>query len=124
MVGQQASLKVNTFALRTQFGRIWIPKEGELRAKILNEAHKSRYSIHPGTTKMYQDFKKDYWWPGMKNDVTSYVSKCLTCLQVKAEHEKLCGKVQPLEISEWKWEHITIHFITKLPCTAKGFDAI
>jgi hypothetical protein len=73
---------------------------------------------------MYQDLKKDYWWPGMKYEIVQYVSKCLTCLQVKAEHQKPYGKIQPLEIPEWKWENITMDFITKLPRTSKGYDAI
>ncbi|KAI3810835.1 hypothetical protein L1987_20458 [Smallanthus sonchifolius] len=124
IVGQQGNLSANTYGVRTRFGRMWIPKIGELRAKILDEAHKSRYSIHPGTNKMYQDLKKEYWWPGMKNDVTKYVNKCLTCSLVKAEHQKPCGKMQPLPIPEWKWEEITMDFITKLPRTAKGNDTI
>ncbi|KAI3797402.1 hypothetical protein L1987_32659 [Smallanthus sonchifolius] len=124
IVGQQGNLDANVYGVRTRFGRMWIPKIGELRAKILEEAHKSRYSIHPGTNKMYQDLKKEYWWPGMKNDVTEYVNKCLTCSLVKAEHQKPCGKMQPLPIPEWKWEEITMDFITKLPRTAKGNDTI
>ncbi|KAI3822130.1 hypothetical protein L1987_09711 [Smallanthus sonchifolius] len=124
MVGQQIKLEINTHGVRTRCGRMWVPKGGELRAKVLDEAHKSRYSIHPGTTKMYQDLKKEYWWPNMKNNVTDYVSKCLTCSQVKAEHQKPYGKIQPLEIPEWKWERITMKFITKLPRTAKGHDTI
>ena len=114
----------NTHSVKTRFDRMWIPRHGDLRDRILDEAHKSRYSIHPGTTKMYQDLKRDYWWPGMKNDVVNYVSKCLTCLQVKAEHQKPYGKIQPLEIPEWKWEHITMDFITKLPRIAKQHDTI
>ncbi|KAI3821399.1 hypothetical protein L1987_08966 [Smallanthus sonchifolius] len=124
IVGQQGNLDANAYGVQTRFGRMWIPKIGELRAKILDEAYKSRYSIHPGTNKMYQDLKKEYWWPGMKNDVTEYVSKCLTCSLVKAEHQKPCGKMQPLPIPEWKWEEITMDFITKLPRTAKGNDTI
>ncbi|KAI3686378.1 hypothetical protein L1987_80053 [Smallanthus sonchifolius] len=93
IVGQQGNLDTNAYGVQTRFGRMWIPKIGELRAKILDEAHKSRYSIHPGANKMYQDLKKEYWWPGMKNDVTEYVNKCLTCSLVKAEHQKPCGKM-------------------------------
>ncbi|KAI3815764.1 hypothetical protein L1987_15445 [Smallanthus sonchifolius] len=112
------------YGVRTRLGRMWIPKIGELRAKILDEAHKSRYSIHLGTNKMYQDLKKEYWWPSMKNVVTEYVNKCLTCSLFKAEHQKPCGKMQPLPIPEWKWEEITMDFITKLSRTAKGNDTI
>ncbi|KAI3828160.1 hypothetical protein L1987_02257 [Smallanthus sonchifolius] len=124
MVSQQMKLEINTDGVRTRCGRMCVPKGEEHRDKVLDEAHKSRYSIHPGSTKMYQDLKKEYWWPNMKNDVTGYVSKCLTCSQVKAEHQKPYGKIQPLEIPEWKWERITMDFITKLPRTAKGHDTI
>ncbi|KAK1424176.1 hypothetical protein QVD17_19496 [Tagetes erecta] len=124
MVGKEIELTENTYGVKTIYGKLWVPRSGELRKGILDEAHKSRYSIHPGGTKMYQDLKRDYWWPGMKREVEAYVSKCLTCLQVKAEHQKPYGKIQPLEIPEWKWEHITMDFITKLPRTPKGYDAI
>ncbi|KAI3786758.1 hypothetical protein L1987_40696 [Smallanthus sonchifolius] len=102
------------------FGALHI--EGGLRAKVLDEAHKSRYFIHPGTPKIYQDLKKDYWWPGMKFNIMKYVAKCLTCSLVKAEHQKPYGRMQHLDIPEWKWEHITMDFITKLPRTTKGYD--
>nr|APU93382.1 putative gag-pol polyprotein [Marshallia obovata] len=124
MVGQAANLIENSQELKTNFGRVWVPSKGSLREKIFDESHKSQYSIHPGATKMYQDLKKNYWWPGMKNDVVSYVAKCLTCSQVKAEHQKPYGKLQPLEIPEWKWEKLTMDFITKLPKTKRGNDTI
>jgi len=60
----------------------------------------------------------------MKQDIAKYVEKCMTCRKVKAEHQKPDGKLQPLEIPVWKWEHITMDLITKLPRTAKGYDAI
>ncbi|GJZ74600.1 retrotransposon protein, putative, ty3-gypsy subclass [Tanacetum coccineum] len=68
--------------------RIWLPLFGGLRDLITHESHKSKYSIHPGSDKMYQDLKKLYWWPNMKADIATYVSKCLTCAKVKAEHQK------------------------------------
>ena len=73
---------------------------------------------------MYQDLRVNYWWPGMKRDVVKHVEKCLTCSQVKAEHQKSYGMLEPLDIPTWKWEHITMDLITKLPRTRKGFDAI
>ncbi|KAD5507398.1 hypothetical protein E3N88_15101 [Mikania micrantha] len=73
---------------------------------------------------MYRDLRVNYWWPGMKRDIVKYVEKCLTCAQVKAEHQKLYGKLQPLEIPMWKWEHITMDLITKLPKTRNGYDTI
>ncbi|GKG05262.1 putative reverse transcriptase domain-containing protein [Tanacetum coccineum] len=69
-------------------GRSWLPCYGILRSVIMHESHKSKYSIHPGSDKMYQDMKKLYWWPNMKADIATYVSKCLTCAKVKAEHQR------------------------------------
>ncbi|GJW14236.1 putative reverse transcriptase domain-containing protein [Tanacetum coccineum] len=60
-------------------GRSWLPCYGDLRSVIMHESHKSKYSIHPGSENMYQDMKKLYWWPNMKDDISTYVSKCLTC---------------------------------------------
>ncbi|GJU11239.1 putative reverse transcriptase domain-containing protein [Tanacetum coccineum] len=89
-------------------GRIWLPLCGGLRDLIMHESHKSKYSIHPGSDKMYQDLKKLYWWPNMKAEIATYVSKCLTCAKVKAEHQKPSGLLQQPEIPEWKWEKITM----------------
>nr|GEW80468.1 reverse transcriptase domain-containing protein [Tanacetum cinerariifolium] len=85
-----------------------------LRDLIMHESHKSKYSIHPGSDKMYQDLKKLYWWPNMKAIIAKYISKCLTCSRVKAECQKSGLLVQP-EIPTWKWERITMDFVTKLP---------
>ncbi|KAJ9561265.1 LOW QUALITY PROTEIN: hypothetical protein OSB04_006425 [Centaurea solstitialis] len=93
------------------------------RQAPLEEAQQSRFFIHPGATKMYNDLKDNYWWPGMKRVVARYVELCLTCLKVKAEHQKPHGKMQPLEIPMWKWENITMDLITKLPKTPRKFDA-
>ncbi|KAM0017120.1 putative nucleotidyltransferase, Ribonuclease H [Helianthus debilis subsp. tardiflorus] len=104
--------------------RTWIPKLGNLRHRILEEAHKSKYTLHPGSDKMYQDLRKNFWWIGMKKDIAAYVSKCLTCSQVKAEHQKPSGLLQQLEMPVWKRELITMDFVTKLPKTRKGNDTI
>ncbi|KAD4180535.1 hypothetical protein E3N88_29126 [Mikania micrantha] len=122
--GQAHNLDEDNNGLKTRWGRVWIPHTCSLKCVLLEEAHKSKYSIHPGATKMYRDLRVNYWWPGMKRDIVKYVQKCLTCMQVKAEHQKPYGKLQPLEIPLWKWEHITMDLITKLPKTRKGFDAI
>ena len=90
----------------------------------MHESHKSRYSIHPGSDKMYQDLKKFYWWPNMKANIALYVSKCLTCSKVKAEHQRPSGLLAQPELPVWKWERIMMDFITKLPRTASGCDAI
>ncbi|GJR52736.1 putative reverse transcriptase domain-containing protein [Tanacetum coccineum] len=69
----------------------WLPCYGDLRTVIMHESHKSKYFIHPGSDKMYHDMKKLYWWPNMKADIATYVSKCLTCAKVKAEHQRPSG---------------------------------
>ncbi|GJV04922.1 putative reverse transcriptase domain-containing protein [Tanacetum coccineum] len=96
-------------------GRSWLPCYGDLRTVIMHESHKSKYSVHPGSDKMYQDMKKLYWWPNMKADIATYVSKCLTCAKVKAEHQRPLGLLVQPKIPEWKWDNITMDFVTKLP---------
>nr|GEV60613.1 reverse transcriptase domain-containing protein [Tanacetum cinerariifolium] len=73
---------------------------------------------------MYQDIKKLYWWPNMKADITTYVGKCLTCAKVKAEHQKPLGLLVQPKIPEWKWDNITMDFVTKLPKSSQGYDTI
>ncbi|GJW97824.1 reverse transcriptase domain-containing protein [Tanacetum coccineum] len=106
------------------FDRIWIPSVGGVRKLIMDEAHTSRYSVHPGADKMYYDLRDLYWWPGMKRDIAEYVSRCLTCSKIKAEHQKPSGFLQQPEIPEWKWEKITMDFVTKLPKSSSGHDMI
>ncbi|GJW96384.1 putative reverse transcriptase domain-containing protein [Tanacetum coccineum] len=105
-------------------GRSWLPYYGDLRTVIMHESHKSKYSIHPGSDKMYQDMKMLYWWPNMKADIATYVSKCLTCAKVKAEHQRPSGLLVQPEIPQWKWDNITIDFIMKLPKSSQGYDII
>nr|GEZ80737.1 putative reverse transcriptase domain, ribonuclease H-like domain, aspartic peptidase domain protein [Tanacetum cinerariifolium] len=90
----------------------------------MHESYKSKYSVHSGPDKMYQDMKLLYWWPNMKANITTYVSKCLTCLKVKAKHQKPSGLLVQPKISQWKWDNITIDFVTKLPKTQSGNDTI
>ncbi|GKA86103.1 putative reverse transcriptase domain-containing protein [Tanacetum coccineum] len=104
--------------------RSWLPLFGSLRDLIMHESHKSKYSIHPGSDKMYHDIKKLYWWPNMKAIIAEYVSKCLTCSRVKAECQKPSGLLVQPEIPMWKWERITMDFVTKLPKTSTGHDTI
>ncbi|GJU38510.1 putative reverse transcriptase domain-containing protein [Tanacetum coccineum] len=106
-------------------GRSWLPCYGDLRTVIMHESHKSKYSIHPGSDKMYQDMKKlIYCWPNMKADIATYVNKCLTCAKVKAEHQRPSGLLVQPKIPEWKWDNITMDFVTKLPKTSQGYDTI
>nr|GEY24290.1 hypothetical protein [Tanacetum cinerariifolium] len=78
-------------------GRSWLPCYGDLRFVIMHESHKSKYSIHQGFKKMYQDMKNLYWWRNMKADIATYVSKCLTCTKVKAEHQRPSRLLETME---------------------------
>ena len=101
-----------------------VPEYGKLKRDIMEEAHSYAYAMHPGSTKMYRTLKEHYWWNGMKKEIASFVSRCLTCQQVKAEHQRPAGKIQLLLIQMWKWEKITIDFVTGLPRTQRQHDAI
>ena len=101
-----------------------VPQLIDLREKILREFHCSRFTVHPGGTKMDQDRRRQYYWCGMKRHVGDFVRRCLTCQQVKAKHQKLTGLLQPLEVAKWKWEHVTMDFVTHLPWTQQRHDAV
>ena len=91
---------------------------------MLSEAHNMPYSVHPRAMKMHKGLKEHFWWNGLKKDVAKYVSKCVTCQKVKAEHKHPTGELQPIELPEWKWDQITIDFVVGLPRTIEGYDAI
>ncbi|GKB46275.1 putative reverse transcriptase domain-containing protein, partial [Tanacetum coccineum] len=96
-------------------GRSWLPCYGDLRTVIMHESqsHISKYFIHPGSDKMYQDMKKLYWWPNMKADIATYVSKCLTCARVKAEHQRPSGLLVQPEIPHWNGITSTMDFLSQ-----------
>ena len=81
-------------------GRVVVPQLTDLREEILREFHCSRFAVHPGGKKLYQDLRRQYYWSGMKRHVGDFVRRCLTCQQVKAEHQKPAGLLQPLEVAE------------------------
>ena len=116
MIDSEGTLRLGT--------RLCVPNVEELRKEIMEEAHFSAYSIHPGSTKMYHDLKDTYWWNGMKRDIADFVSKCLTCQQVKLEHQRPSRLLQQLPIPEWKWDMIAMDFVGGLPHTSSGYDAI
>jgi hypothetical protein len=99
------------------------PPLGALKT-IMKEAHDSAYSIHPGSTKMYQNLKQKYWWYGLKRDVAAHVAECDVSLRVKVEHQRPAGLLRPLKIPKWKWEEIGMDFIVGLPRTSTGYDSI
>ncbi|KAA3466629.1 DNA/RNA polymerases superfamily protein [Gossypium australe] len=104
--------------------RICVPKDGELIRKILNEAHSGYLSIHLSSTKMYNDLKKFYWWPGIKRDISEFVTRCLICQQVKAKHQVPSRLLQLMMVPEWKCDRITMDFVTGLPMTPKKRDVV
>jgi hypothetical protein len=104
--------------------RLVVPRREALKKKILDEARTSRYSIHPGSTKMYHDLRQQFWWTRMKHETARYVSKCDTCRKVKADYMKPGGLLQLRSIPEWKWDDISMDFIMGLPLTAHKFDLI
>nr|GFA85663.1 putative reverse transcriptase domain-containing protein [Tanacetum cinerariifolium] len=102
----------------------WLSCYGDLRTLIMYESHKSKYSVHSGSDKMYQYMKLLYWWPNMKSNIATYVSKCLACLRVKAEHQKPSALLVQPKIPQWKWDNITMDFVTKVPKTHSENDTI
>jgi hypothetical protein len=103
---------------------IVVPKDHKLRKQILDEAHLSKFSIHHGSTKMYQDLKQNFWWTRMKREIARYVLECDICQRIKASHLKTAGILQPLSIPSWKWEDIGMDFIVGLPNTSQRHDSI
>eukprot|EP00253_Pinus_taeda_P017239 PITA_17239 len=104
--------------------KIYIPNQSSIKEKILDENHRSPYAGHPSYQKLITSLRKEYYWPGMKKDVVEYLARCLECQQVKAEHQHPAGLLQPIPIPEWKWETITMDFITGLPKSKRSNDSI
>ncbi|WMV59027.1 hypothetical protein MTR67_052412 [Solanum verrucosum] len=95
-----------------------------LQWRIIEEAYSSRYSIHPGSTKMYRDLREVYCWNSMKKGIAEFVVKCPNCQQVKVEHQRPGGLAQNKELPEWKWEMINMDFITGLLRSRRQHDSI
>ncbi|WVZ90569.1 hypothetical protein U9M48_036860 [Paspalum notatum var. saurae] len=104
--------------------RLCVPLDEGIRESILTEAHCTKYSIHPGSTKMYQDLKELFWWRRMKHNIAAFVAQYDTCNRIKAEKQRPASLLKPLDILMWKWEKITMDFIVGLPRTPKGNDSI
>jgi hypothetical protein len=103
--------------------RLVMPKKEALKKKILDEAHPSN-SIHLGCTKIYHDLRQQFWWTRIKRETACYVLECDTCHKVKVDYMKAEGLLQPLSISDWKWDDISMDFIGGFPFTACKFDSI
>ena len=122
--GKKAEFQIRDDGMIVKGQRMCVPEYGELKRDIMEEAHSSAYAMHPGSTKMYKTLKEHYWWNGMKKEIASFVSRCLTCQQVRAEDQKPVRKIQLLPIPVWKWEKINMDFVTGLPRTQRQHDAI
>ncbi|XP_042404664.1 uncharacterized protein LOC121994816 [Zingiber officinale] len=122
--GQQTEFTCDDSGILYFRGRLCVPESHPVQEDLLREAHRSRFAIHPGGTRMYRDLRRSYWWNGMKKDIATFVAQCLVYQQIKAEHQRPARLLQKIEIPEWKWEHITMDFVVGLPRTRKGHDAI
>ena len=122
--GKETEFTVNENGVLCYKAWACVPDDDELRKAILEEAHSGSFAIHPGSTKMYQDLKMSFWWSGMKRDVSEFVTKCLVCQRVKAEHQVPSGLLQPIRIPEWKWDRITMDFVVGLPLTGRKHDSV
>ena len=122
--GKETEFTVNENGGLYYKDRVCVPDDDELRKAMLEEAHSGSFAIHPGSTKMYQDLKMSFWWSGMKRDVSAFVTKCMVCQRVKAEHQVPSGLLQPIRIPEWKWDRITMDFVVGLPLTGRKHDSV
>ena len=104
--------------------RLCVPNVQELKKKLMYESHNTVFTMHLGGNKMYQDLKQYYWWRGMKKDIVEYVSKCLNCQQVKAKHQVSSSLLNPIPIPQWKWDNITMNFVSDFPLTKRKHDSI
>jgi hypothetical protein len=105
-------------------GRLCVTSIPDLKNLIMEEAHNTPYSIHPGGTKMYQDPKDTFWWHEMKCEIAYFIARCDICQKVEAEHQCPAGLLQPLQIPVWKWDEVGMDFITSLPRSSRGHDSI
>ncbi|GFY91100.1 hypothetical protein Acr_07g0012960 [Actinidia rufa] len=101
LVNPKPDFPLQDRALKFQ-GRLYVPNIPEVKRRVLEEAHNTKFAMHPGGTKMYRDLKEIFWWPGMKREIAEFVSRCLSCQQVKAEHQKPAGLLQSLPIPGMK----------------------
>jgi hypothetical protein len=118
--GIETSFQMLSDGLIAMGRRIYLPEDKILKDEVLREAYESRFTTHPESTKMYRDLKENYWWPNMKREIAEFVSNCGICQQVEIERQKPAGELQSLSISEWKWEDISMDFVTGLPKERRG----
>ncbi|TYK03797.1 pol protein [Cucumis melo var. makuwa] len=122
--GQSEDFSISSDDGLTFEGRLYVPEDSAVKTELLTEAHSSPFTMHPGSTTMYQDLRSVYWWRNMKREVADFVNRCLVCQQVKALRQRPVGLLQPLSVPGWKWESVSMDFITELPKTLKGYTVI
>ena len=122
--GKETEFTVNENGVLYYKDQVCVPDCDDLRKSILEEAHSGSFSIHPDSTNMYQDLKLSFWWSGMKIYISDFVTKCLICQRVKAEHQVPSRLLQPIRIPEWKWDRITMDFVVGLPLTGRKHDLV
>ena len=122
--GDKTNFSVKEAGILYLQNRLRVPDDKELKKKLLFEALNTIFTMHPGGNKMYQNLKQPYWWKEMKRNVTEYVSKCLTCQQVKDEHQVPTGLLNPLPIPQWKWDNITMDIVSGFPLTQQKHDFV
>ncbi|KAA0042442.1 putative Retrotransposon protein [Cucumis melo var. makuwa] len=105
-------------------GRLCMPEDSVVKTELLTEAHSSPFTMLPASTKMYQDLRYVYWWRNMKREVADFVNRCLVCQKVKAPRQKPTGLLHPLSVPGWKWESVSMDFITGLSRTLNGHTVI
>jgi hypothetical protein len=115
---------IKIIRVQSGLGNIVVPDDATIFKEIFYKADLSKVSIHPGSSKMYQDLKEKFWLSNMKVEVAQYVSKCDTCLRVKASHLKTAGKLQPLPVPTRKWDDISMDFVGGLPLISENHDSI
>ena len=124
MRGEAKEAKIYEEGVLRIKGRVCVPCVDDLINTILTEAHSSRYSIHPGATKMYRDLKQHFWWSRMKRDIVDFVAQCPNCQQAKYEHQSPGGTLQRMPVPKWKWERIAMDFVVGLQKTLGKHDSI
>ncbi|TYK23828.1 reverse transcriptase [Cucumis melo var. makuwa] len=122
--GQGEDFSISSNDGLTFEGRLCVPEDSAVKKELLTDAHISPFTMHPRSTKMYQDLRSVYWWRNMKREVADFVSRCLVCQHVKASRQRPAGLLQPLSVPRWKWESVSMDFITGLLKTLKGYTVI
>ncbi|GJP86111.1 hypothetical protein CLOP_g16170 [Closterium sp. NIES-67] len=114
----------NDIAYRKGSTKIWVPNYPPLRQLLLEEYHDVLYAGHFGSNKTLTGIAKHYYWPHMADDVQKFVTSCDTCQRMKSSKQKKAGLLQPLPVPEQPWQVVSLDFITGLPPTSSGHDAI